>query len=529
VGDLLGYPVDGVTFDWTYADPSHDTIWAVSNEIGGPSDGFWPPFSRRDALFADNIWPMTYLMMAAGPYADVKFVSVTDPLGGVLEPGDAGRLSLAAENYGLNDAVSGLEITVSSDDPYIQLNDVHRVVGSLAPMESATIEPPLEFTIDAACPDGHLVTLNVEIDQPGGAVVNTVSFMVGTPSEIFFDDFSNGTGNWIFAGGPWGLSSTAYSPPSALTDSPSGDYGDYLSATATIDGDFYATELRFFHRFDIEDNYDYGRVQVSGDGGAWQTIASYTGAQLGWQEVVLSLNQFAGQSVRVRFLLESDTWVTEDGWYIDDVALYGGGSLNQTPPSPMLVAPGDGAVIDGVTTLTVANVIDPDGDPVAYGFRVYGDATQTVLVASVDGVTEGGGGETSWTAPALPEGNYWWRAYASDPAEWGSMGETRGFTVGTTTPVGTILVGPRLLVLGQGADRAELQLSLPLASDVAVKIYNARGLLVRDLYRGGLDAGSNMLVWDGRDGSGRHAASGVYFVRVNVGSDTVSGRVLMVR
>ena len=529
VGDLLGYTVDGVTFDWTYAGATHPEIYAVSNEIGSGADGFWPSFDRRDALFADNVWPMLYLMMAAGSYADVQLVSATDPAGGLLEPGDGGRLTLAVENHGLTEAASGVQLTVSSDDPYVQFTDAQRSLGTIAAMGNLVVDPPLAFTVDAACPEGRLVTVLVEVAQPGGPVVHTVSFMVGAPSQIFFDDFSAGTGNWSFAGGQWGLTSTAYSPPSALTDSPSGDYGDYWSATATIDGDFYASELRFRHRYAIENGWDYGRVQVAANGGAWQTVANYTGNQSSWQLATLDLTAFAGQPLRVRFLLETDTYVTEDGWYLDDVALLGGGSLNETPPPPPLLAPADGAVLDGAVQLTVGNVTDPEGDPVTYGFRVYADPLLIQLVASVDGVAEGGAGETSWTTPALGQGDYYWRAYAADTAEWGALGETRSFTVGTTTPVDTVLIGPRLLVLGQGADQAELQLTLPGSAEVSVKIYNARGQLVRDLYRGAMDAGSSRLVWDGRDGGGRQAASGVYLVRVSAGDELVNGRVVMVR
>jgi hypothetical protein len=529
VGDLLGYTVDGVTFDWTYAGGGHGQLYPVSNEIGSGADGFWPSFDRRDALFADNIWPMLYLMMAAGPYADLQLVSVTDPEGGLLEPGDAGRLGFAIENHGLTESTSGVTLRLSSDDPYLQLQEAERLVASVPPMGTLTIDPPLAFVVDPACPDGHLASIEVTVEQPGGPIAHTVSFMVGAPNLIFADDFSDGTGNWILEGGQWGLTSTAYSPPSALTDSPSGDYDDYWNATATIDGEFFASELRFWHRYAIEQGWDYGRVQASAGGGAWQTLTSFTGNQSSWQEVVLDLSQFTGQAVRLRFLLETDTWVTEDGWYIDDVSLAGGGSTNQTPPAPTLLAPADGAVLDGPVQLTVANVDDPEGEPVTYGFRVYADPALTQLVASVDGVPEGNAEETSWSPPGLGEGDYYWRAYAADGQEWGLLGATRAFTVGTTTPVDTVLIGPRLLVVGQGSERAELQLSLPDAAEVSVKIYNPRGQLVRDLFRGGLGAGSNVLIWDGRDGTGRQAASGLYLVRASVGAQTVHGRVLMVR
>jgi hypothetical protein len=521
--DLL-YPVNGVTTDWTYASGlGHDPIFSFTNEIG--TTGFWPSFAERDQLFQENVWPMLYLMMAAGAYADVQDVAVTDLGGGQLDPGDGGELVFTVANLGVTESLDGLDVVLTCDDPYVQFAEVSRSVGSLAPM-GETVVDPLPFTVSSACPDGHPVRVTVT----AGSISYPLSFLVGSPNAVFFDDFSDGTGNWSLSGGPWGVTTTAHSAPYALTDSPSGDYGDNVSATATIDGEFLASELRFWHRFDIEDGWDYGRVQVSAGGGGWQTVESYTGSQFSWQEVTLDLTPYAGGGpVQVRFLLDSDTWITEDGWYLDDVMLLGAGNDNALPPSPPLLAPADGVTVDAPVQLTVGNVADPEGADVSYGFRVYADAALTQLVASTDDVPAGDGGQTSWTA-SLDVGTYHWRAYAADDVSWGPLGETRTFTVGDVTAADDVLIGdPRLAVLGQGNARAELQLSLPRAADVSVKVYNARGMLVRDLFDGSVAPGERVLVWDGRDAGGRQVASGVYLVRATAGADVLTGRVVMVR
>ena len=521
--DLL-YEVNGSTTDWAYADgEGHERIFTFCNEIG--TSGFWPGFDERDALFADNIWPMTYLMMAAGAFPHIDDAVATDVDGGLLEPGEAGLLGFTLANMGVTESLSGAEILISHDDPYIQFDETSRTVGSLAPMGEIAVDG-IAFNVSPACPDGHRMVFTAAV----GDLSYKLAFLVGSPSAIFFDDFSSGTDGWSFSGGSWGLSSTAHSAPSSLTDSPSGEYGNQQDAYATIDGSFVASELVFWHRYDIEDGYDYGRVEISVDGGAWQGIQSYDGTQNAWQEVSIDLDPYTnGSPVQVRFHLDTDYSVTEDGWYIDDVMLLGASSENALPPTPALLAPSDGAVIDGAPQLTVANVTDPDGDDVSYGFRVFGDAALTQLVVSMDNVPAGDGGETSWTA-SLGLGTYHWRAYAADATEWGSLGETRSFTVGTATGVDGVVIGlPRLSVLGTGGSQAELQLSLPQSADVSVKIYNARGALVRDLFSGRVGSGERSLVWDGRDGSGRPAASGAYFVRATTGSNVLTGRVLMVR
>ena len=521
--DLL-YPVNGVTTDWTYASGlGHEPILSFTNEIG--TTGFWPSFSERDQLFQENVWPMLYLMMAAG-YTRRPGRRGHRPRWRPARARRAGRAVLHRGQPGRHREPRRPRGHLSCDDPYVQFAEVSRSVGSLAPMGEATWSPAALHRLPA-CPDGHLVQVgghrghhHLPAQLPGGQP-DTRSSSTTSPTAPATGPVS---------GGPWGLTTTPHSAPYALTDSPSGDYGDNLSATATIDGEFLASELRFWHRYDIEDGWDYGRVQVSADGSAWQTVESYTGSQFSWQQVSLDLTPYAGGGpVQVRFMLDSDTWITEDGWYIDDVMLLGAGNDNALPPSPPLLAPADGVTVDAPVQLTVGNVTDPEGADVSYGFRVYADAALTQLVASTDGVPADDGGQTSWTA-SLDVGTYHWRAYAADDVAWGPLGETRTFTVGDVTAAGDVLLGdPRLAVLGQGGARAELQLSLPRAADVSVKIYNARGMLVRDLFDGSVASGERVLAWDGRDAGGRQVASGVYLVRATAGADVLTGRVVMVR
>jgi hypothetical protein len=49
------------------------------------------------------------------------------------------------------------------------------------------------------------------------------------------------------------------------------------------------------------------------------------------------------------------------------------------------------------------------------------------------------------------------------------------------------------------------------------RIYNVAGQRIKDLLDGQLGAGDHVLVWDGRDDSGRPVGSGIYFCRVEAG------------
>ena len=61
---------------------------------------------------------------------------------------------------------------------------------------------------------------------------------------------------------------------------------------------------------------------------------------------------------------------------------------------------------------------------------------------------------------------------------------------------------------------SEIRFTLDRASRVDVSIHDASGREVRRLAPGPMGSGPHALTWDGRDGRGRVAAAGVYFVRI---------------
>ena len=63
-----------------------------------------------------------------------------------------------------------------------------------------------------------------------------------------------------------------------------------------------------------------------------------------------------------------------------------------------------------------------------------------------------------------------------------------------------------------------LDISLPQPEPVVLRIHDAAGRLVRELYSGELPAGTHRFVWDGRGRAGAAVASGVYFARLSTAS-----------
>jgi hypothetical protein len=76
---------------------------------------------------------------------------------------------------------------------------------------------------------------------------------------------------------------------------------------------------------------------------------------------------------------------------------------------------------------------------------------------------------------------------------------------------------------------ATLRFALPAAAGVRIAIYDAAGREVRVLADGAFPAGEFTRAWTGEDGSGRAAASGIYFVRFQSGGREFVKRVALTR
>jgi hypothetical protein len=71
--------------------------------------------------------------------------------------------------------------------------------------------------------------------------------------------------------------------------------------------------------------------------------------------------------------------------------------------------------------------------------------------------------------------------------------------------------------------------NLLAGTEVEVDIYNIRGQKVKRLHQGLLSAGNHRLVWNGRDGNGNPAASGIYFARVHSKRQTQTLKMMLMK
>jgi hypothetical protein len=79
------------------------------------------------------------------------------------------------------------------------------------------------------------------------------------------------------------------------------------------------------------------------------------------------------------------------------------------------------------------------------------------------------------------------------------------------------------------AARAVLRFAVPRAGRVRLTVYDAAGRLVRELANGASEAGEYAEAWDLRDGAGRAAGAGLYFVRLESPDGTLVRRIAVAR
>jgi len=201
----------------------------------------------------------------------------------------------------------------------------------------STSTDPADGTFDLMLPAGtYDVTAtaadHAPVTAPGlvltTGATTTHSFLLAPYTTILSDTVENGNIGWI-PDPPWAITTeAAHSPTHSWTDSPGGDYTDYrdVSLTSPLLNLTSSTgvTLEFSHIYDLESTYDYGYVEVStNNGSSWSTVASYTGTHTSpWEQVTIPLPELDGAAqARFRFHLTSDSYITADGWHVDDIVL----------------------------------------------------------------------------------------------------------------------------------------------------------------------------------------------------------------
>jgi len=327
------YPASGDSDDYMYkVDVGvgvKDTIFAMTPEIGG---SFWPASSEIIPTCQEMLFVNLGLAHMVHKY---YIVNEDDPISVTTTTGNFHHIikRLGRENG---------PATVSLE-PLLNIQSVGTpVMYNLA--ATGTDDGTISYVLTTGIQDGDEIKYVLTTDDGNWVQRDTITKIYGSGAAMDEVVSENGesTTNWT---GNWNTTTAKYySPSRSITDSPGADYQNNTTRTMMYSNPIDLTnaasaKVTFYAQWEVEADYDYCQFQVSLDGGTswigqcglYTNVGSaannsvqpdnepvWDGTQANWVAEEISLSDYIGETIHVRFILESDGGVRNDGFYFDE-------------------------------------------------------------------------------------------------------------------------------------------------------------------------------------------------------------------
>jgi carboxypeptidase T len=337
----LGYYVRGGTDDWYYQDsinPSHH-VFIMTPETG---TSFWPLQSEILPDCQGMLWPDQYICLVAGPYVNVTSTAFNQP---TYQPGQSGTFKVKFMNKGLMTA-NNVKVNWNPANAYITIPTQQYTYPSLLSFTGDSAS--FNFTVAGNAPLNCAIptTVSVKIDT-STIYFQNVYVYVGSGTITLADSAENGMTKWTDPTNHWTVHTDYYHTPThSFAYAPyqaSANYSLTLAQSINVVS-YPVTYLTFWNRFDLENGWDFGHVEVSSNNGSvWQEVTSYTGTNTTWTQQSFDITSYANYATQllIRFRLSSDNNTQNTGWWVDDIKLTNyclatlgvSGNNNQIPKS----------------------------------------------------------------------------------------------------------------------------------------------------------------------------------------------------
>jgi hypothetical protein len=388
----------------------------------------------------------------------------------------------------------------------------------------------------------------------------------GPMNGYYFYDFESGDGGFTVNGpnddweygmpttGPGAAHSGEYCWGTVLA----GNYSDNSQSrleTPSLNfalGGGMHLELKFWHFYDSEGSYspyDGGNVKLilpdtnfviypdlaqaddydtytMNSGNAWiPNEAAYFGPVSGWKEAIFDLTPWTNESdVKIAFDFGSDGSVsTYDGWYIDDVVIWG------YPPLPVELAAFAATAGDHMVTLSWETRSELGN----LGFELYRrEAEGEFEKITAELIPGAGHSEATQTYAYVDRGLDNGTTYTYQLAAVDFGGNVRKHDVlVSATPTASL---PTAFALSQNYPNpfnpnTEIKYQIPEGNRVVLKIYNVMGQEVVTLMDKDLKAGYYTATWDARDASGHEVSAGIYFCTLQAGEFSQTVKMVLLK
>lgn len=395
----VNYVVNGSSDDWMYGEQTtKPKILAMTPEAGAANDGFWPVASRIIDICQTTFTQNYNLAKVAGKYsiardAQDKFLS-----GNGFMKYNLQRLGLQAGTFTVSIVPIGGDI--SSVGP-------PKIYSGL--LQNQIVLDSISFVLNGGLTPGQTVKYAIAVNNGAFTRLDTLSKIYGTPITLVYDNGSSTATNYTVSGS-WGLSTTKFvSPPSSITESPAGNYSGNQNKSITLKNPMNLSNavyahLQYYTRFELEKDGDKAQIFITTNNGTtWTPLCGryetspasfgginpiYDGFQDAFVKEDIDLSLYIGQTIKLRFLFNSDPSLNKDGFYFDDLRIRVIAStitdINQT------ILMGENIVLSPNPSNGIFNLSNADGKEIAVavfnslGQLVYQQKNNTALNSTIN-------------------------------------------------------------------------------------------------------------------------------------------------
>jgi len=371
----VGYITNGSSDDWMYGEQSQrPKIYSMTPEVGEQNDGFWPDPNRIDLLSETNVYANLTLARLAGRYGTLTH-DVPRYTGDINN-----EFHFMFRQLGL-DTTGTFTISLIGLSANIIATGSPAVFSNLSILQ--TVSDSVSFTLDPGVAPGDEIKYIVSLDNGWYTINDTITQLFGNTIIAFKDDGSD-ISSWNTSG-TWDATTEDYvSAPSSITDSPfntyqSNDNNELILASPVSLAGAIDAQLTFSAKWNIEAGFDYMQISASSDGGStWSPLCGnytvtgspsqipgeplYDSYQNEWVNEQMSLNDFIGQNILLRFHLVSDNFTEFDGFYFDDLQVNyinaTGVGINHADASTIFLSHAFPNPAAGAAVVSYANVAD---------------------------------------------------------------------------------------------------------------------------------------------------------------------------
>ena len=485
---------------------------------------------------ASDSWNCDFVLTAHSPVLQVSNYEISDENeNGYLEAGENFSLNIELENSG-SAASHIISAQIYTDDTFITISENISQLIQLQPGNSANLENPFNISISQDCPPVHGFRLNLLLsDESGYYNVQQLALNVGFTDRI--ENGANGWQHYSVDGGTdeWHLSNARFYSEShswKIGGIGTNDYSNGVKCALEtpemeIGNNSY---LSFYHWLHAEASsnypgycYDGGLVEIFYND-EWQQIfptggypyltrgdnnppfASDTQVYSGsivWQPAYFDLSEFSG-TVKFRFVFGSDGGVTDEGWYIDDIAITTGDNLLLPPENLTASASEENGI------LLAWNEPTPDVN----GYKIYRREDISAPYAFLSETSE-----TSFQDTNVEIGTTYFyvvsTVYETGESSFSNPAQATCEVVSAEdeTAENSRIIFSNYPNPFRYSTKISFNISRKDARNAEIEIYNIKGQKIR---RFSIDNSQFSINWDGKDKNNRKVASGIYFFDLKI-------------